>query len=173
MRKVNFLSEQDGTPERELKARLGRVFEANPGLWRAYLARIDYGDGGPQNVALCLIAASGLEKENVEQVGSVFRSLFKTEERLDILFLRLQQEAELSLVCLPLYVTKAKARDWLPVPCIGASHQHARTASHPGPPLANPRPLQEVSRGRFLACEEAKGRRCGKAIGLRETDSAI
>jgi len=110
VRKVNFLSEQDGTPERELKARLGRVFEANPGLWRAYLARIEYGDGGPQNVALCLIAASGLEKEIVEQVASVFRSLFKTEEDLDILFLRPEQEAELSLVCLPFYVTKAKAR---------------------------------------------------------------
>lgn len=111
VRKVNFLSEQDGTPERELKTRLSRAFEATPGIWRGYLAQIDYGDPSQQNVALCLIAAPGLEKDIVEQVGSVFRSLFNEEEHLDILFPSPQQEAELSLVCRPFYVTKAKARN--------------------------------------------------------------
>lgn len=52
---VRFLGEQDGEPERELKARLSAVLEPRPLVDRAYLAQVAYAGAQGVTVALCIL----------------------------------------------------------------------------------------------------------------------
>ena len=49
--KVEFVGEQDGPPERELKLRLVMLFENEPSVRRAYLARVRYENASTTDVA--------------------------------------------------------------------------------------------------------------------------
>jgi hypothetical protein len=97
---VRFLGEQDGEPERELKAALAAAFRETSGPRRAYLARVDYGDGG-QAVALCL--ASPHDAELLRRAAACFSRLFGTDTSLDILFLSEADERAVGSVCRSFY----------------------------------------------------------------------
>lgn len=114
---VQFLREQDGGPERQLKERLSRSLRAL-GVRNAYLALVSYDERkGPQStvseaappdmsVALCLTledeAAS--RQKIVQSAGADFAALFGTSQRMDIIFLTDQQELALQKVCRPFYL---------------------------------------------------------------------
>jgi hypothetical protein len=102
-RAVDFLGEQDGRVERELKQELRRVLEAESQISAAYLARIVYEDSKAPEVALCVRATLTDRKGLVERVGSVFAGIFSRDQHLDIVFLDADEEELLQSVCSAFY----------------------------------------------------------------------
>ena len=119
---VQFVSEQDGPPERELKDRLAETLRPM-GIRKAYLAVVSYDERkGPQNaagdgnalattVALCLsLGDAAAEKHDIVQRASHdFASMFGPTQHMDIIFLTDQQELALSKVCRPFYMAMETA----------------------------------------------------------------
>ena len=118
---VQFVGEQDGTPEREFKDRLASSLRAM-GVRKAYLAVVSYderkapqntaGDGAAaMNVALCLsLEDTAAEKHDiVERAGHDFAAMFGPTQHMDIIFLTDQQEAALKKVCRPFYMAMESA----------------------------------------------------------------
>lgn len=102
-----FLGEQDGPPERELKAALVEFFGRDPSVRAAYLARVAYGDQATANVVLCLRTQFGPDPGLAEKIGRIFASMFGAHEHLDLLFLNDEQENTLRKVAAPFFgVTK-------------------------------------------------------------------
>lgn len=99
---IRFLREQDGDPERLLKARLVECFRRRDEVQCAYLAQIN--SGNQSGVALCLRTQRGPDPNIVREVGAIFARLFVKQEHLDILFLKETQESALRNVCKPFYV---------------------------------------------------------------------
>ena len=99
---MRFVGEQDGTPEREFKSAIIPVLAKR--VARAYLARIVYGENATTRVALCIQAESS--DELVTLVEKVFRSMFGSDQSLDIMFLNEERVIELEKVCSP-FVTEA------------------------------------------------------------------
>jgi len=102
---VRFLGEQDGKPERLLKGQLAESFKQRGEVERAYLAQVVSGDQA--GVALCMRVRHGADQNLVQEVGSIFASLFATQTHLDILFLSEFQELALRNVCAPFYQVTA------------------------------------------------------------------
>ena len=101
--KIKFLGEQDGVPERKLKARLADLFSSISSVTRAYLVRIDYGGPEEFNVALCIRIEAELFDDIDMKINKVFADIFRTDEHLDILLLTENREIALSKVCRPFY----------------------------------------------------------------------
>lgn len=99
----HFLSEQDGGPERELKARLVEFFHRDQSVVQAYLARVAYGDRSSASVALCVRSKFGPDLGLAEKIGRIFASIFGAHEHLDIIFIDDNQESELEKVCPPFF----------------------------------------------------------------------
>jgi hypothetical protein len=89
---VRFVCEQDGVGERTLKNAVSARLEAAGIVGRAYLMRVDYGNGDEFNVALCLRVLSGDARVATETASRTFHQLFSTEEHLDVLVLTEEQE---------------------------------------------------------------------------------
>jgi hypothetical protein len=102
--RLRFIGEQDGLPERELKARLTVFFRRNRSVKRAYLAKVMYGSAEPANVALCLCKGLGPDDTLAHKVGSIFSSMFGTDAHMDIVFVNDAQESALSRVCPPFFI---------------------------------------------------------------------
>jgi hypothetical protein len=100
---LTFLGEQDGPPERILKAKLAELFSARENVQRAYLARVHYEDPKSVSVSLCMGVKDAPDEALVEQVHSLFAQHFNRAVHLDILFLKPKQEEHLALVCKPFY----------------------------------------------------------------------
>jgi hypothetical protein len=98
---LRFLCEQDGAPERELKAELHEVLRSHSAVIRAYLARVDYGNPSAYEVALCI--SSPKDETLVKQVSQVFARRFGQGAHLDIIFLTSNTEAEVKKVCRAFY----------------------------------------------------------------------
>jgi len=95
---IQFLGEQDGIPERNLKQELVNFFLTYKTVQRAYLAQIRY-NGWADGVALCLVFPIGNEMEIVMAIQKLFSKMFGSHEYLDIIFLDKAQEGELSKCC--------------------------------------------------------------------------
>jgi hypothetical protein len=102
-RRVEFLGEQDGPPERELKALLREELQGNPAIERAYLARIGFAPDASPSVALCIAPNSAESIALIDSVRRVFASSFARDTYLDILFPSEEQEVDLRRVCLPFF----------------------------------------------------------------------
>jgi CRISPR/Cas system-associated endoribonuclease Cas2 len=103
VQQVVFLGEQDGPPERELKARLTQLFDQRRDVLRAYLSRVSYGDSA-NTVALCVradpeVTNQVVANQLVEMIGKVFGDMFGEHEHLDIIFLSDTQESNLTKSC--------------------------------------------------------------------------
>jgi hypothetical protein len=103
--RVDFLGEQDGAVERELKTRLSAFFKRDRSVYTAYLARV--GVVGQASVALCLKSQFGPDRGLAEKVGSIFRTIFNAQTHLDIIFLSEAQETELAKVCRPFFLAQS------------------------------------------------------------------
>jgi hypothetical protein len=100
-RKVSFVREQDGPPERDLKVALDHLFGVRGSVERAYLAVVKYGSSESAFVAVCL---KGKESPGlVTEIGETFAALFTADQHLDIVFVTDAQERELARVCEPFY----------------------------------------------------------------------
>ena len=119
---VQFVGEQDGPPERELKERLATSLRPM-GVQKAYLAVVSYAERkGPQNaagdgaapelnVALCLALsdAAAEKSEIVQRASHDFAAMFGPTQHMDIIFLTDQQDVALKKVCQPFYIAMANA----------------------------------------------------------------
>jgi hypothetical protein len=101
--RIEFLGEQDGPAERELKTALTTEFARPTHVVRAYLARVGYQPEARPGVALCVRLSGGDEKEVARRIGVCFAALFATGVPLDILFISAEQEADLERVCPAFY----------------------------------------------------------------------
>ena len=100
---LEFLGEQDGEPERELKQKLTPILE-EARVKAAYLAIADYRDGSPPSVVLCLRSDKGADAVIVAQIGKVFAEVFNAKEHLDVLFMDSRKESAVRAVCSAFYV---------------------------------------------------------------------
>ena len=99
-KKIRFVCEQDGVPERALKALLApELLSRN--VERAYLARVEYQDPSAYEVALCVRGAE--DRALVQAIADHFAKVFGRAVHLDTLFLSESQEQELARVCSPFY----------------------------------------------------------------------
>ena len=105
---VNFIGEQDGPPERELKQSLRALFLRHSAVISAYLARVDYGNPQNFNVALCIRQTDSRDDSVKIDAGRIFSKHFGSHEHLDIILLRDDQENALKTVCKPFYQTERK-----------------------------------------------------------------
>jgi hypothetical protein len=103
IQQLNFLGEQDGPPERELKEQLATFLDRGQWARVAYLARVTYEKMAPANVALCVRGQTGQDRVFAEQVGRIFGPIFGSHEHLDIIWLSPEQEAALMQVCKPFF----------------------------------------------------------------------
>ena len=97
---VQFVGEQDGIPERDLKRALVAVLNRHP-VSRAYLARVVFGADNSTGVALCLNGQE--DAQLLAEIEESFARLFAEEQHLDIIFISEKQDAELSRVCNPFH----------------------------------------------------------------------
>jgi hypothetical protein len=111
--RVTFLGEQDGVPERALKAMLSDYFSVDGNIQEAYLARVSFAEAPAPQVALCLRGNEETAPDLVDRVGRAFAKLFKTTEHLDILFLTAAQLTQITRVAKPFYpATTARDQVW-------------------------------------------------------------
>lgn len=101
--RIEFLGEQDGPSERDLKVALRGELERHAAIKRAYLARIGFAPAASPTVALCLVPTSAEDAAIVKAVGKIFEGQFASGVPLDILFPSVDQEADLRRVCRPFF----------------------------------------------------------------------
>ena len=101
--RVRFLGEQDGAPERALKAIFAAAFRRTPAVRSAYLARVAYGEEPGESVALCVRSTAPEDRALVGRVGAVFAERFAPAEHLDVIFLSEAQEREVAAACPAFY----------------------------------------------------------------------
>jgi hypothetical protein len=100
---IEFLGEQEGAVERQLKDALAALLRRDPTVDRAYLARVRY-DGTTDGVVLGLLTDGDDESEAlIKQVGAAFAAIFNGAAHLDIIFLTDQRDTEIRRVCAASY----------------------------------------------------------------------
>jgi hypothetical protein len=98
---IKFIDEQDGPRERMLKAALVTLFQADSIVKKAYLARLDIGEGF--TVGLCLKASPLPDLSYPDKINELFMKVMGPGGYLHILFLTDDQEVEVRRVCKPFY----------------------------------------------------------------------
>ncbi len=108
--KVQFLGEQDGPSERELKLKLEAVLGKEPTVESAYLARVAYGDDSlPNSVALGVVATDNRRHGKIaDAVGKVFHHMWIKSQYLDVVFLSPEKQKEIAAVCKTFYSKSQK-----------------------------------------------------------------
>jgi len=101
--RIDFVGEQAGPADDDLKKRFCEVFVHTPTVQSAYLARLSYGDSPGYSVGLCIRSSVGLDEPLEKRLAQVFAEVFRSEEHLDIMFIRGDQEKALKKVCSPFY----------------------------------------------------------------------
>jgi len=101
--KITFIGEQNGIPEQQVKSGLNILFHKTTTVRSAFLARVDYGNSDKFNVALCVCSDTPEDVDLKKEAGKIFSTQFGTNEHLDIIFLRREQETALRHVCKPFY----------------------------------------------------------------------
>ncbi len=105
-KQIQFVEEQDGPAEQELKEKLIPIFIPRRELKEAYLARVEFGSQAGQSVALCLRSKLREDHGLLNEIERTFNALFNAEAHLDIVFLREEQLEPLASVCKPFYVRR-------------------------------------------------------------------
>lgn len=100
---VEFLGEQDGVAERNIKSQWASLFEGQSGVARAYLAKVRYPCSGQVAVALCLVPSSRKVRHVAQEANGLFARMFKSGESLDTIVLTAEQEPQLRSVCDPFW----------------------------------------------------------------------
>lgn len=100
---IDFVGEQKGPVENDIKSRFHSIFASTPTVQSAYLAQLSYGDQSKYSVGLCIRSSIGVDQALQKRLASIFAEIFRADEHLDILFLREDQEIELRKVCKPFY----------------------------------------------------------------------
>ncbi len=100
--RIEFVAEQSGDPERELKKRLAAFF-ATQAVAAAYLVRVHYDESPEYPVALCLRGASAKDAALVLGIQKVFAGVFRAGVHLDTIFVVPSDLPRLERVSKPFY----------------------------------------------------------------------
>jgi hypothetical protein len=100
---VDFIGPQAGPGEEALKSDFRQVLVAAPTVQSAYLARIYRGNDSTPSVALCMRSTIGVDDKVEDRLAAIFKSRFRQDQRLEVLFLLEDEEARLREVCPPFY----------------------------------------------------------------------
>jgi hypothetical protein len=103
VRKILFLSEQDGPPEQVLKRCLTGYLSCVPAVELAYLVKVAHGESSGQQVALCLVGGSNDALQIAQSAETMFRELFRSTESIEVLFLTDEQRVRVSAIADPFY----------------------------------------------------------------------
>lgn len=96
-----FVSEQDGKPERKFKDRLLELFKTDPNIFRAYLVLTA---SGPEfGVALCLRTLQEGDVALLQKIKTEFQQIFSKQVHLDIMFLDQGNEDKVLQVARPFF----------------------------------------------------------------------
>jgi len=101
--KIRFVGEQSGPVEDKLKMKFCEVLTQSQTVQSAYLARLSYGESPEYSVGLCIRSTVGIDQTLQKRLGQVFTETFRSDEHLDILFIRDEQDQELRKVCKAFY----------------------------------------------------------------------
>jgi hypothetical protein len=101
---IHFICEQDGSPERDLKAQWRPLLIASPEVRVAYLVRVTYGDDKTEHVLLALRSTGPLDADLAFSLRAPFADEFNRETSLDIAHVSADQESRIVQVCSPFYV---------------------------------------------------------------------
>src|SRR5438128_597740 len=105
---IDFVGDQNGPSERDLKRELSSLFSKRLDVLRAYLASVKYEDGSA-HVALC-IRATGTDFESiVTAAGEIFYPMFNQDTALDFIQLNDEKESRLKSVCQPFFEARDEA----------------------------------------------------------------
>jgi hypothetical protein len=100
---LRFVSEQDGAPERDLKARWLPILAAHPEVKRAYLAVAEYEAQPGSNVVLCIRSDDPPTVHFIEELRAPFAAVFNRDAHLDVAFVSDAKENEITRVCRPFW----------------------------------------------------------------------
>jgi hypothetical protein len=84
---LEVVAEQVGPAEDELKAALRAGFRDLPVVRAAFLVRVEPEGPTDQAVTLCLQTEGGPDPAVLARVGTIFKSIFRRDAYLDILFI--------------------------------------------------------------------------------------
>jgi len=101
--RVEFVAEQVGTFEQEIKEALLPVLQRHTDIRRAYLVSVLY-DRKQQSVALCLESQARPDERLVKEVSEVFERKAGRSVYLDVIFLSNEQRVRVKNVAQPFYV---------------------------------------------------------------------
>jgi hypothetical protein len=100
---VDFVGQQAGPAEDELKSAFLQVLAETPTVQSAYLARVYRGKAPKHSVALCIRSSIGMDDKVEDRLSAIFRLRFRRDQCLDFLFLLEEEERKLREVCPPFY----------------------------------------------------------------------
>jgi hypothetical protein len=109
-RKILFLSEQDGPSEQVLKGCLTGYLSCVPAVELAYLVKVSHGESSGQHVALCLVGGTNDAPQIVQSAETMFQELFRSTEKLEVLFLTDEQRIRVSAIAEPFYKADESCR---------------------------------------------------------------
>jgi hypothetical protein len=100
---IQFLGQQDGPIEQEIKARWKSILVTFPDVLRAYLAIASFDPFTAHQVVLSICSQTGEDPLLIDALIKPFREMFNAATSIDILFLDGAQEADVKKVCRAFY----------------------------------------------------------------------
>jgi hypothetical protein len=101
--RVQFVGEQDGPVEQDIKARWTPILLQHPEVHRAYLALGSYDACQTNQPLLCIRSSHAEDPSLVDELAAPFKELFSRDCALDIMFVSDEKESELRQVCHAFY----------------------------------------------------------------------
>ncbi len=109
--KIQFLCEQNGLPEKDLKKEFVTLFKKDIKVLRAYLVRITFDSKNDYLVALCIFLDSTTSLNHkqviprIKEISKICQKMLPQEIHLEIIFLDKETETKVLEVCSPFYVS--------------------------------------------------------------------
>jgi hypothetical protein len=101
-REIDFLCEQDGESERELKSALFGLLLSEPSIEKAYLVAVQLDRRETTHFALCLEGTLP-NKTLVAEISNEFAAVFYNTQHLDVIYLNPAQRDAVAVAATPFY----------------------------------------------------------------------
>jgi len=102
---MEFIGDQDGPSEQDLKTRWKMILQNHPEVQRAYLALAAYNHGESHQPVLCIRSMGEKDVRLVDELAAPFKEIFARDCPLDIMFLSAEKEEEVRKVCRAFHAT--------------------------------------------------------------------
>lgn len=103
--KIEYICEQDGDVEREFKSKICKIFLNFGKQIRAYLVLAKYIPQDIVSVILSIRISDGYDEALLRKCSNVFRTMFSSNQHLDIMFISETEEKLIRKFCCPFYTS--------------------------------------------------------------------